>query len=153
MVRLDPVPDIPVEALVHPVFEPSRLFVSVGTDKKLHLHLLEFARAEDEIAGRDLVAKRFAGLRHAERELDPLRVDNVGEVGEDSLRSLGTQVDGARGIFNRPHERPEHQVELPRLGQFAAAFGASVSRQIVGAKTLLAAFAIDHRVGEILQMT
>jgi hypothetical protein len=37
------------------VLEP--LFVGSGLDEVLDLHLLEFERAEDEVAGRDLVAK------------------------------------------------------------------------------------------------
>ena len=37
--------------------------------EELHLHLLELARAEDEVARRDLVAKRLADLGDAERRL------------------------------------------------------------------------------------
>src|SRR5947209_8535761 len=35
----------------------------------LHLHLLKFARAKDEIAGRHLIAKGLADLSYAERKL------------------------------------------------------------------------------------
>ena len=45
-----------------------------GFDEELHLHLLELARAEDEVPGRDLVAERLADLRDAERDLLPRRL-------------------------------------------------------------------------------
>src|SRR5687767_15561373 len=43
----------------------------IRTAEVLHLHLLELARAEDEVPRRDLVAERLPDLRDAER--DPLR--------------------------------------------------------------------------------
>jgi hypothetical protein len=43
-------------------------------DEELHLHLLELAGAEDEVARRDLVAERLADLRDAERRLLAARV-------------------------------------------------------------------------------
>jgi hypothetical protein len=45
------------------------LLVGARLDEELHLHLLELAGAEDEVAGRDLVAERLADLRDAERRL------------------------------------------------------------------------------------
>ena len=41
----------------------------LGADEVLHLHLLELAHPEDEVAGRDLVAERLADLGDAERQL------------------------------------------------------------------------------------
>src|SRR5262249_20419517 len=73
MIRFHTEFDVPVKALIDPVVEPSRLFGRIGRDEKFHFHLLEFARAEDEIAGCDFVAERFADLRHAERQLYSLR--------------------------------------------------------------------------------
>ena len=64
----------------------------VGRDEELHLHLLELARAEDEVAGRDLVAERLADLRDPERRLLARELQRVLEVEEDALRGLGTQV-------------------------------------------------------------
>ena len=57
----------PLEPLVSPVVKPC----CIGTrlHEELHLHLLEFPRPEDEVARRDLVAKRFADLRYAEWDL------------------------------------------------------------------------------------
>ena len=43
--------------------------VVVRRDEVLDLHLLELARAEDEVARRDLVAERLADLRDPERHL------------------------------------------------------------------------------------
>ena len=54
-----------------PVLEPLR--VGARLDEELHLHLLELARPEDEVARRDLVAERLADLRDAERNLLPGR--------------------------------------------------------------------------------
>ena len=42
---------------------------SSGRQKVLDFHLLELARAEGEVAGRDFVAKRLADLRDAKRQL------------------------------------------------------------------------------------
>src|SRR5882724_12914549 len=44
-------------------------FVFAWFDEIFHLHLLELARAKDEIARRYFVAKRLAHLRDAERQL------------------------------------------------------------------------------------
>src|SRR5436190_2292273 len=61
-------------------------------DEELHLHLLELAGAEDEVAGDDLVAERLADLRDSERRLDARELEHVLEVDEDPLRRLGAQV-------------------------------------------------------------
>jgi len=67
-------------------------FVPVGilVDEILHLHLLKLARAEDEVARRDLVAERLANLRNAERQLHAAGVDHVLEIDEHALRRFGT---------------------------------------------------------------
>src|SRR3989442_8980098 len=62
-----PQADQPLHALVPPEFEP--LPVAPRLHEELHLHLLELARPEREVAGRDLVAERLADLRDAERDL------------------------------------------------------------------------------------
>src|SRR5437763_8889111 len=62
-----------------------RGFVFAGFDEVFQLHLFELARAKDEIAGRDLVAKRLADLRHAERQFAPAGIQHVEKVYEDSL--------------------------------------------------------------------
>src|SRR5690606_40412745 len=50
VVALDAEVDVPVEASLHPVLLP--LVVGAGLNEELHFHLLELARAEDEVAGR-----------------------------------------------------------------------------------------------------
>ncbi len=86
-------------------------------DEIFNLHLLEFARAEDEIARRDLVAERLPDLRDAEGQLPPRRVQNIFEVDEDPLRRLRPEVCDVRLFLGGPHERLEHQIEKPRLGE------------------------------------
>ncbi len=65
-----------------------------GGHEELHLHLLELARAEDEVAGGDLVAEALADLGDAEGGLLAPELEVVLEVQEDPLGGLGPQVDG-----------------------------------------------------------
>src|ERR1700733_6038977 len=83
-------------------------------DEELHLHLLEFAGAEDEVARRDLVAEALADLADAERRLAARRRPPVGEVDENALRGFGTQIVQPLLGFNRTEIRLEHHVELAR---------------------------------------
>jgi hypothetical protein len=84
--RVDAEVDVPGEALVDPALvplpRPRRL------DEELHLHLLELAGAEDEVAGRDLVAEALADLADAERRLLARALLHVGVVDEDALGGL-----------------------------------------------------------------
>src|SRR5439155_24766704 len=91
---------------------------SIGRSAEvLHLHLLEPARAEDEIARRDLVAEGLPDLRDAERQLPARRLLHVIEVHEDALRRLGPQPRDRCGVLHRPDERLEHEVEAPRWAE------------------------------------
>src|SRR6266436_2573734 len=92
MVCLDSELGVPVESEIDPVAIPLLFFLAIGTDEKLHLHLLELARAENEILGGYFVAERIALLRDPERQLDALRIHDVLEVRENSLRSFRTQI-------------------------------------------------------------
>ena len=75
-------------AKVEPAPDPA------GLAEEFQLHLLELARAEREVAGRDLVAEGFADLRDARMgSLLARRAQNVVEVDEDALRRLGTEVN------------------------------------------------------------
>src|SRR5207244_10537632 len=78
---------VPAVALVDPVLVPA--VGLVRRDEILHLHLLELARAEEEVAGRDLVPERLADLRNAEGRLAARELQHVLEVDEDGLRRLG----------------------------------------------------------------
>ena len=129
----------------------------VGRDEELHLHLLELADAEEEVAGRDLVAEALADLRDAERRLDAQRRRDVLEVDEDPLRRLRAQVGDAGVVAHGADMRLEHQVEVARLGQVAVrvlagtlrgALAAVARLEVVGTEAQLAGAAVDHRVGE-----
>ena len=67
VVRIDAESDVPVAAVVDPVLVP--FLIRAGGAEELEFHLLEFAGAEDEVAGRDLVAEGLADLADAEGRL------------------------------------------------------------------------------------
>jgi hypothetical protein len=117
--RVDAETREPVEAVVDPLLV--RLLVLARAHEIFHLHLLELARAEDEVARRDLVAERLADLRDAERQLAPHGRLHVEEVDEDALRRLGPEVGEGRGVVlrrGRADGCAEHQVEGARLRKF-----------------------------------
>ena len=89
-------------------------------DEVLHLHLLELAHPEDEVAGADLVAEALADLGDSEGNLLARRLLDVLEVDVAALRRLGPQVDDRRVLLDRAHERLEHEVEPPWRAQRAA---------------------------------
>ena len=118
-------------------------------DEKLNLHLLEFSRAKNEVAGRYLVAKRAADLRDAKRQLAICAVENVFEVDEHTLRSFRSQISQARFILNRTDRRSEHEIELARLREVRrSALGTLSTFDLVRAKPRLTLAAINERVGE-----
>ncbi len=150
---------VPVHPLLEPVLEPpDRL---VGRDEVLHLHLLELAGAEDEVAGGDLVAKALADLGDPERRLLARELEVVPEVQEDALRGLGPQVDGRALLLDRADRGLEHQVEVACLGQVAVGrLAGMLGRlapalrlvEVVGAEAQLARAAVDERIGETGQV-
>src|ERR1035437_9212327 len=152
---VEPEPAVPGHAGSPPLLEP--LHIGAGLDEELHLHLLEFARAEDEIPRRDFVAECLPDLRDAERHFLPRRLLHVEEIHVRSLGRFGTQVDRGGGVFHRAHVRLEHQVKLTRLRQLALAVLARLLArlpravrvlQLVGAKAALAEFAVHERIDE-----
>src|SRR5437667_2472079 len=142
--------DVPLEARVAPVVIPP--LVLAGADEELELHLLELARAEEEVARGDLVAERAPDRGDAEGELQARGLEHVAEVDEGALRGFRAQERHVRGVLERPDEGLEHEVELARLGELAAALGTARARDLVGAKALLAALAVDERVREAGQV-
>ena len=98
---------------LEPVLEP--LLGLGGRHEELHLHLLELARAEDEVPRRDLVAEGLADLRDPERRLLARELQDVLEVDEDALRGLGAQVGGGAGLLDGSDGGLEHQVEVACL--------------------------------------
>ena len=151
---------VPAEPLVAPELEP---LVGLGRGyEELHLHLFKLARAEDEVAGRNLVAERLADLGNSERRLLARELQHVLEVDEDALRSLGAQIGGRAGILQRADRRLEHQVELACLRQLAVGAFAGVLRgliwavqlvEVIGAEALAAVLAVNHRVAEAADVT
>ena len=89
-------------------------------DEVLHLHLLELAHPEDEVAGADLVAEALADLGDPERDLLAARLLDVLEVDVAALGGLGPEVDDRGLVLDRAHPRLEHQVEAARRGERAA---------------------------------
>src|SRR5216684_653857 len=154
--RLDTEPrGVPIHALLAPILEP--LLVSAGLDEELHLHLLELARAENEVTGGDLVAERFADLRDAERRFEAAGLLDVKEIHEHALCSLGAKECHGCVFLNRTDEGFEHQVELPGLGQIALhAFGALpffLGRNLVSAKAPFANTAVHQWIRKSSDMT
>ena len=109
----------PVHALVAPVLQP--LAVTAGFDEELELHLLKLTQPEDEVARRDLVAKRLANLRNTEWNPLASGVDDVLELHEHALRRLRSQKHLGGRVLDRPHVGLEHQVELASVGEVLSA--------------------------------
>jgi hypothetical protein len=150
--------------VLDPVLVP--LLVRARLDEELHLHLLELAGAEDEVARRDLVAERLALLADAERDLLPAGGEHVLVVDEDALGGLRAQEREAALVLDRADVGAQHAVEVARLGELAPdpAVGAvdvfqacrrGVAvlllirfEEVVRAEPLVAAEALGQRVGE-----
>src|SRR6185295_7174573 len=96
------------------------LLVFAGFDEVFHLHLFELARAKDEVAGCDFVAKALSNLSDTKWELSPRSRQDIEKVYEDSLCGLRPQVGQRRGIvlFRRSTDRgAKHQIESAWLCQ------------------------------------
>ena len=128
VVAVDTEVDVPLQPGVDPVLMP--LGRGRGFDEELHLHLLELAGAEDEVARGDLVAEALADLADAERRLLARGGHDVGEVDEDALRGLGTQIVQSLLGLDRAQVGLQHHVEVARLGPLT--FGAAVRTHDVG---------------------
>ena len=70
----------PMATPIYPVAMPFGPIIIV-TDEILHLHLLEFAATEYEVARSDFIAKRFTDLSDAKRDFYPARVENGDQPG------------------------------------------------------------------------
>ena len=138
-----------------------------GTHEVLHLHLLELAHPEHEVAGRDLVPERLPDLRDAERDLLARALLDVLEVDVRALGGLGAEVDDAAVVLHRAHVAREHQVEPARRREQRPVVGAQQvealrdrlvaevglgqllgARQLVEAVAAVALGALDERVAE-----
>ena len=152
---------MPLHAPLAPALEP--FSIRSRLHEELHLHLLEFAGSEDEVARRDLISKRLADLRDSERDLLPRGLKHVQIIHIDALGRFRPQVHDRRGILDWSHEGLEHQVEHSRLGQRAAGSTHRTLRvrlarcpfdsRVVRAKSVLALPAVDQRIREARHMT
>ena len=141
---------VPREAVLNPPLV--NLLVRPRLHEVLDFHHLELARAEDEAARRNLVAERLADLRDAEGQPLARRVQHILEVHEYALRRLGPQKRDRCVVFNGPYECLEHQVEVARLGQLAAAIRALALFELVFAPAPATNTAVNERVGEAIDM-
>jgi len=141
----------PLAPLIEPHHIRTRLY------KELHFHLLKLAGAENKVFGNDFIAERLANLGDAERDFHPVGLNNIPVIYIDTLCGLGAQIDNACGVLSGAYVGLEHQVELARVGQLAAAVGAFLRRKVfcgdhVRPEAGLALFAVDQRVGEIFNV-
>ena len=114
----EPKGEIPPPAPVAPVAIPFSRFRRLA--EELDLHLLELARAEGEVARRDLVAEALADLADAEGDLHARGVDDVLEVHEDPLGRLRPEEGPVVVVAgNGADPGLEHEVELARSGERA----------------------------------
>lgn len=91
-------------------------FVSRGNEV-LDFHLLEFATAENEIAGRDFVPKGLAGLGNAKGNFLAAGRDDIFEIQKNALGRFGSQVRRGRRIRDGSDLCLEHKVKVPGHGQ------------------------------------
>ena len=165
----DAVRNVPREPRRFPLLVEARRVLRPG--EVLKLHLLELARAEDEVARSDLVAERLADLRDAERQAPAGGLLNVLEVHEDCLSGLRAKPGDRCRVLHGTDERLEHEVEATRIRELLlAAVRAADARQIerarapggrervavgqlVKAEALAAVAALDERIGEVLDVT
>ena len=82
----------PSHATLFPLVKPLEL--CAWLNEELHLHLLEFSHAEDELACYNLVAEGFAYLRNSEWDLHASCLLHVEVVDEDALCCFWAEVDG-----------------------------------------------------------
>src|SRR3989344_4532402 len=104
--------------VLSPLFECALPFGSAY--KILNFHLLEFARAKNEIPRSNLVAESLPYLRDAERQFGMQGVDDVLEIDEYAAGGLRPEVRIGR-FSRRANRRHEHRVEhfsvLKRVGK------------------------------------
>src|ERR687890_908421 len=106
---------MPRHAPLPPPLEP--LTVGSRLHKELHLHLLELSSPENEVSRCNLVAKGLSDLSDTERNALSRGLQHVEIVHVDPLRRLRPEIYHGGRVFDRTHERLEHEVEQTRLGQ------------------------------------
>ena len=104
-----------VLAVSSPIVKPFK--VCAGLAEELKLHLLELSYTEYEVTGSDLVTEALTYLCNTERYLFTSSSLYISEVYENTLCSLGTQIQFALAILGDALECLEHQVELTDIGE------------------------------------
>ena len=112
----------PVPAVFNPCVKV--LICFVGVNEVFDLHLLEFAGAEDEVAGGDLVAECLTDLPDTEGRAFAGCGHHIVEVYEDALRGFGAQKVQPFLVIDRTQVGFQQAREVLRFGPFAA--GAAV---------------------------
>mmetsp|Transcript_25446 Transcript_25446/g.84160 ORF Transcript_25446/g.84160 Transcript_25446/m.84160 type:complete len:392 (+) Transcript_25446:484-1659(+) len=107
----------PIPAVVNPFLVKGGPGVIVGRDEILDLHLLELARAEDEVARSDFIAKSFSNLSDTERNFSPCSLLHILEVDENALSRLRSQVGNRRSVAEGADLSLEHEVEGSRRSE------------------------------------
>jgi hypothetical protein len=148
--RRDTEVGVPGHALGAPVLVPAGAVL--GGHEELELHLLELARAEDEVGRGDLVPEALAHLGDAERWFLAARLEHIGEVHEHALGRLRPQVHLGAFALDGTGVGLEHEVEGPGLGE--AVPGPAVRAhvrvfQMVLPEPALTHAAVHERVGEV----
>ena len=98
-----------------PVVKP--LEVSTRLAEEFKFHLLELTHAENEVTGRDFVTERFTDLTDTKGEFLSRRTLYVYEVGENTLRRFGTEINGIFSVFGNALESLKHKVELTDISK------------------------------------
>ena len=80
-------------------------------DKIFNLHLLKFPRAKDKVARRNFITKRLALLSDTKRQIRIETIDDIFEIGEDTLGGFGAEVRNAILTLSRADMCFEHHVE------------------------------------------
>ena len=80
------------------------LFIRAWLDEEFHLHLFEFARAENEVSRSDFVAERLSNLADSKWRLHTSCAKDVGKVYEDALGGFRAKVVKAFFSSNRAQE-------------------------------------------------
>src|SRR5690606_1078334 len=81
---------MPPHPFFFPVFVPFHF--ATWRDEVLHLHLFEFAHAEDKLSGYDFIPKRLTDLSYTKWNFLPRCFHHVQKIDADSLRGFGTEV-------------------------------------------------------------
>ena len=137
---------VELEALLQPFVGQAEAVLALA--EVFHLHLLELAGAEGEVARVDFVAERLTNLGDAEGNLVAGRIEDVLVLAEDALGRLRTQPAGAGGVIligGGTDGGLEHQVEGAGL-RHQGAIGGVVAH---GVGHLLGAFLDELQVSRL----